>query len=255
MARSERRGRSHRWSGGSAGSVFAHRRFARWSRQTAAVVLALVPREKALALAVPGRCSSRPGTYGTPSSWDLPPDAVLATPAKELALIAGGRKVLELDPGLPQSVFDRLLRTNGVAYLLAPTRWGDVNVYESLMSASRRCDFTEVHAVGNLRLYQVRTAPFDRDRPPPDSGPPAAGAAGFLRSARERIREVTTNAPRSSSTAHPAPRRIVRKSGTWRWSRPRCGRYPRRGGRVPALVGIRQSASGFFRAEPPAARR
>ncbi len=135
--------------------------------------------------------------WGLLRAWigdNIPTDAVLATPAKELALIAGGRKVLELDPGLPQSVFDRLLIANGVSYLLAPTRWADVNVYESLMSGSRRCEFAELRAAGNLLLYRVRYAPFDRDTPPPggrsspDYPRKAGGAAERFRSGWAKIR-------------------------------------------------------------------
>ncbi len=125
---------------------------------------------------------------------NLAHDAVLATPAKELALVSGGRKVLELDPGLPQTVFDRLLTSNGVSYLLAPTRWADVNVYEALMSSSRRCRFTKVHSAGNLHLYEVRYEPFDSDGParngPPAPDPPRAtgGAAERFRSGWSMIR-------------------------------------------------------------------
>jgi tetratricopeptide (TPR) repeat protein/4-amino-4-deoxy-L-arabinose transferase-like glycosyltransferase len=128
--------------------------------------------------------------WGLLGAWmrgNLPADAALATPAKELALVAGGRKVLELDPGVPQSVFDRLLRTNGVSHLLAPVRWGDLRVYERLISGSRRCVFTEVHREGNLHLYGVDFVPFDRDRGARAAGPAPVDAAGRLRAAMEMI--------------------------------------------------------------------
>ncbi len=129
--------------------------------------------------------------WGLLRSWmegHVPGDAVLATPAKELAVVAGGRKVLELDPGVAQSVFDRLLRTNGVTYLLAPSRWADLKVYEPQMSGSGRCTFAEVRAEGNLHLYRVGYRPFEVERPEPVESPAPDGAVARLRRARELIR-------------------------------------------------------------------
>jgi 4-amino-4-deoxy-L-arabinose transferase-like glycosyltransferase len=118
------------------------------------------------------------------------PGAVLAAPAKELAVVSGGRKVLELDPGVSQAVFDRLLRTTGVTYLLSPSRWGDMRVYEELMTRSRRCVFTEAASAGNLRLYRVEYRPFyEPDRRGAGPAPAAGDAAGYLRRARASIRE------------------------------------------------------------------
>jgi tetratricopeptide (TPR) repeat protein len=154
-----------------------------------------------------------PRYYGRPWSsageWiagHLGADAVLATPAKELAVVSGGRKVLELDPGVPQAAFERLLRANRVTHILAPARWADVRVYEPLMERSRRVTFSPVFDAAGLRLYAVGWRPFAGGKPegpgrPTDgddagvtdgtgggtAGGAASGAAGVLRSARSAI--------------------------------------------------------------------
>lgn len=127
-------------------------------------------------------------TLGAWMEGNVPADAVLATAAKELAVFAGGRKVLELDPGVAQSIFDRLLRTNGVSYLLAPSRWADLQVYEHLMSGSRRCTFTQVRTTGNLHLFRVGYGPFDEERDSPSRAPGQGGAVARLRGARDLMR-------------------------------------------------------------------
>ena len=114
---------------------------------------------------------------------------VIGTPAKELALVAGGRKVLEIDPGVTQTVFDRLLRVNGVVYLLAPVRWGDFRVYEFHMAESRRFSFDEVFSSGNLHLMKVTPRPFTREDIRTEELPSRAGAVDYLRRARVRIRK------------------------------------------------------------------
>ncbi len=114
---------------------------------------------------------------------------ILATPSKELALVSGGRKVLELDPGVTQAVFDRLLRVNDVGYLLAPVQWGSHRTYEFLMAESRRFAFDEVTAAGNLHLLKVSPVPFTRQDPRTTGIPAGAGAADHLRAARVLIRQ------------------------------------------------------------------
>jgi 4-amino-4-deoxy-L-arabinose transferase-like glycosyltransferase/tetratricopeptide (TPR) repeat protein len=114
--------------------------------------------------------------------------AVMATPAKDLALVSGGRKVLELDPGVTQTIFDRLLRVNDVGYLLDPLRWGDLRVYEFLMNESRRFDFQEVVRAGDLHVMKVTPRPFKRDDFSPPPPVPGGGAESLLRRARASIR-------------------------------------------------------------------
>lgn len=141
---------------------------------------------------------------------NLPAGALIATPAKELAAVSGGRKVVELDPGVPQALFDRILRGNGVTHLLAPVRWGDVVTYEALIGGSRRIAFTEIFRAGNLRLFEVRPGSFDdgeaagahRTR----AGAPA-GAGWFLRAARAAIAagrydDATALIDSAAATAH-----------------------------------------------------
>lgn len=91
---------------------------------------------------------------------------------------------MELDPGLTQSLFERLLRINGVTHLLAPVRWRDMKVYEFLMRESRRLGFEEVFAVSNLHVMKIVPAAQAEERAP-SAG---SGAADLLRSARKAIR-------------------------------------------------------------------
>lgn len=88
---------------------------------------------------------------------NVPEDAVFASPAKELAVVVGDRKVMELDPGLTLTIFETLLRDNGVQYLLTPMRWRDVRVYEFLMAESRRFWFEPVYRVSSLEIVKVHS--------------------------------------------------------------------------------------------------
>ena len=80
----------------------------------------------------------------------LPEDLVIGSPVKDLALFAGTRKVLEIDPSVSAVTFDNLLRDYHVEYLLAPRRWNDLRYYEFLMTESRRFWFEPAGGLPNL---------------------------------------------------------------------------------------------------------
>ncbi len=82
------------------------------------------------------------------------PSTVFASPMKELAVIADGRKVVELDPGTPLSGFESAIRDFQVEYILAVVQ-GDLNVYEFPMGQTRRFWFEPVCDGGNLHLLRV----------------------------------------------------------------------------------------------------
>lgn len=77
-------------------------------------------------------------------------DAVIGSPIKDVAVVSGGRKVLEIDPGVTLPLFESLLRDHHVEYLLAPNRWLDLREFEFLMRESRRFWFEPVPDAPNL---------------------------------------------------------------------------------------------------------
>jgi len=88
---------------------------------------------------------------------NLPEDIVIASPTKNIATFVGSRKVLEIDQGVVQPVFEMLLRDNKVDYILSPSGGQDLKIYHFLMIESRRFWFEEVYQVGNLYLYKVHS--------------------------------------------------------------------------------------------------
>ncbi|HTK81249.1 MAG TPA: glycosyltransferase family 39 protein [Bacteroidota bacterium] len=87
----------------------------------------------------------------------LPQHEVIASPAKELAVVIGDRKMLELDPGVSTPAFEEALRNEHVGYLLAPVRWGNLRSYEFQMRESRRLQFDVVCNIAGLRLMRVHS--------------------------------------------------------------------------------------------------
>ncbi len=104
-------------------------------------------------------------------SWitaKLPQDAIIASPEKDLVLVAGGRKVLEMDQAVTLPEFEAILRNDRVEYLFTPAQWKDLRAYEFPMRESRRFWFEPVGEVPNLmrvhsRLIEpiVRTPPHE----------------------------------------------------------------------------------------------
>ncbi|MBI4546939.1 MAG: glycosyltransferase family 39 protein [Ignavibacteriae bacterium] len=105
-----------------------------------------------------------PAIFGQPWSFvgkwiqdNLPQDIIIASPVKDLAVVVGERKVLELNPGIPLPTFESLIRDNGIDYILAPIRWQDMKAYELLMTESNRFWFEPVYRVANLVLLKIHS--------------------------------------------------------------------------------------------------
>jgi tetratricopeptide (TPR) repeat protein len=122
---------------------------------------------------------------------NTPEDAVIASPSKELALVVGSRKVLELDPGVTMPLFEMLLRDQNVTYILGPMRWGDVKVYEYYMQESRRFWFEEVYQVSNLHLLRVHSRFAEQRQFQEEQGSviDTSTVSGLLRAGRKQISE------------------------------------------------------------------
>jgi tetratricopeptide (TPR) repeat protein len=83
-----------------------------------------------------------------------------ASPLKELAVVAGGRKVLDIDPGTTVSDFEIALRNSRIDYVLAVVQ-GDLNLYDFQMSQTRRFWFEPVCDADNLHLLRVHSQFLD----------------------------------------------------------------------------------------------
>ncbi len=81
---------------------------------------------------------------------------VFASPMKELAVVSGGRKVLDLDPGTGVADFEASLRNNHAEYILAVIE-GDLNLYEFQMTQTRRFWFEPVCDAENLHLLRIHS--------------------------------------------------------------------------------------------------
>jgi tetratricopeptide (TPR) repeat protein len=88
---------------------------------------------------------------------NLPESVVIASPVKNISTVIGNRKMLEVDQGVVQPVFETLLRDNDVTYILSPSRGQDLKIFHFLMLESKRFWFEEIHGVGNLYLYKVHS--------------------------------------------------------------------------------------------------
>ncbi len=86
----------------------------------------------------------------------LPDSAVIASPFKDITLVAGNRKVLEIDPGTMLPLFESLLRDHHVEYVFATKRWSDLRDFEFVMRESRRFWFEPVTEAPNLMRVHSR---------------------------------------------------------------------------------------------------
>lgn len=93
-------------------------------------------------------------------SWinnNLPGTAIIASPTKNLSVVARPRKVFEIDQGISQPVFETLLRDNQIDYLLSPSRGQDLKVYHFMLLEANRFWFELIYKVANLHLYKVHS--------------------------------------------------------------------------------------------------
>ena len=86
----------------------------------------------------------------------MPADAVLASPVKDLVLVTGGRKVVEIDPVVILPEFENLLRNEQVGYVFAPAQWRDLRAYEFPMRESRRFWFEPLPGLPNMMKVHSR---------------------------------------------------------------------------------------------------
>jgi tetratricopeptide (TPR) repeat protein/4-amino-4-deoxy-L-arabinose transferase-like glycosyltransferase len=88
---------------------------------------------------------------------NLPDSVTIASPAKNLSTVIGNRKMIEIDQGVVQPVFEALLRDNNVGYILSPSRGQDLKIFHFLMLESKRFWFDEICSIGNLYLYKIHS--------------------------------------------------------------------------------------------------
>jgi tetratricopeptide (TPR) repeat protein len=88
---------------------------------------------------------------------NLPDSTVIAGTFKELAIFIGDRKVLEINYGVPLPMFERLLRDNGVNYILSAGVDENNRPYEFAMNETRRYWFEPVYSLNGLLLYKVHS--------------------------------------------------------------------------------------------------
>lgn len=89
---------------------------------------------------------------------NLPDSTVIASTYKELAIFIGNRKILEINYGVPLPMFERLLRDNGVEYLVSAGEAETMRPYEFVMNETKRYWFEPVHSQSGLLLYRVHSS-------------------------------------------------------------------------------------------------
>ena len=99
--------------------------------------------------------------FGDWIKQNLPDSTVMAGTYKELSIFVGDRKILEINYGVPVPMFERMLRDNGVEYLLSAGENESNRPYEFAMKESKRYWFEPVHTLNGLTLYKVHSAFMD----------------------------------------------------------------------------------------------
>lgn len=100
--------------------------------------------------------------FGDWIQHNLPDSTVIASTYKELSIFIGDRKILEINYGVPLPMFERLLRDNGVDYLLSAEENAPNRPYEFAMSESKRFWFEPIHVLNGLQLYKVHSSWTER---------------------------------------------------------------------------------------------
>jgi tetratricopeptide (TPR) repeat protein len=103
--------------------------------------------------------------------------------------MVGGRKILELDPGVPLPEFERILRDNAVAYVISPVRWDAMGAFEFQTRESKRLRFEPAYSVASLHLYRISsrfTEPGVEDTAQTQGGD-SLTAGGLLRRGRRLL--------------------------------------------------------------------
>jgi tetratricopeptide (TPR) repeat protein/4-amino-4-deoxy-L-arabinose transferase-like glycosyltransferase len=87
--------------------------------------------------------------------------AVVAARWKELAFWLQGRKLLEVEPLLPVTLFETLLRDDHVEYLVVKVSNQGLRELEFQMQQSKRFSFETAYRAGDLEVIKVRYQPLD----------------------------------------------------------------------------------------------
>lgn len=103
---------------------------------------------------------------------NTPEDAVIASPAKDLAVFVHPRKVLEASRALPTPILERLLRDYEAKYLVSAAMWNGLETFEIALHESNRIWLEPLHQVADLRISRIHSAllePRPSARPLPDT--------------------------------------------------------------------------------------
>jgi tetratricopeptide (TPR) repeat protein len=102
--------------------------------------------------------------YSTPwmvlGEWvrsHVPENAVIACSAKEIVPFISPRKVLEINDGVPLTLFETMIRDNAAEYLIAVGKWDNITSYEFAMAESRRFRFERIGTTGILHVFRIHS--------------------------------------------------------------------------------------------------
>jgi len=105
---------------------------------------------------VPPPYQYRWGHIGKWIEANIPPDAVIASPVKDIVAVAGNRKVVQIGYRSLLPRFETLIRDYDVQYVFAPMWWQDLRAYEFHMRESRRLWFEPVSGESNIMKVHSR---------------------------------------------------------------------------------------------------
>ena len=94
-------------------------------------------------------------TLGQSIEDNTPEGSIIAGSAKEIGIFIGSRKLLELNNGVPVSIFESFLRAYAADYLMATDSWDGFQSYEFQMGESRRFWFEPIVQVAGMQLYKI----------------------------------------------------------------------------------------------------
>ena len=86
---------------------------------------------------------------------NIPPEAILASPDKEIVPFAPKQKFVELNRTVPLPMFEATLRDNAVEYLFAPTVVDNFTEYQSMINESKRFRFEQIGDSGISYIYRI----------------------------------------------------------------------------------------------------
>jgi len=136
----------------------------------------------------PARYFSQP--WALIGSWirsSLPPDAVIASPVKEIVPFVYPRRVLETSRVLPTPVFERFLRDYSAQYLVSVIAWDSVETFGFQMPESQRLWFEPLTAIAGIRLYAIHSSILEPPRQSKPTIPDTSTAKGLLLQGRNAL--------------------------------------------------------------------